>query len=132
MIYHGIGPGWQIILLPFFVLLTVLAALAAGIWLSALNAMYRDAGYVVSLALQLGFLLSPVVYQTSALIPERWRLVVALNPMVGAIEGLRWSLIGQGQFPFAAVFIAVLVTGFFLLTGLLYFRRVEGVLADRI
>jgi lipopolysaccharide transport system permease protein len=132
MLYYGVPPSWGLFLLPAFVLLAVLAALACGIWLSALNAMYRDAGYVGSLVLQMGFFVSPVVYATGALIPERWRPVLALNPMVGAIEGLRWSLLGQGGAPGTEILVSAVMTGAVLVSGLVYFRRVEGVLADRI
>jgi lipopolysaccharide transport system permease protein len=132
MIYYGVAPPWTAVFVPGFVVLTVAAALAVGIWLSALNAIYRDVGYVVPVLLQLGFFLSPVVYTTSSLIPVAWRPAIALNPMVGAIEGLRWSLLGAGEPPVLSVAISVMVTGFVMITGLAYFRRIEGFLADRI
>jgi len=132
MVYYGVVPSWGIVLLPVFVLLTVAAALALGIWFSALNALYRDAGMLVPLLVQLGFFLSPVVYVTKGLIPETWRPVLALNPMVGAIEGFRWSLLGYGQPPVGSLLIGSAVTLLALLTGLFYFRRIERFLADRI
>ncbi|HTU19592.1 MAG TPA: ABC transporter permease [Gemmataceae bacterium] len=132
MIYYRVSPSWPILLLPVFIVLVVSAALAIGIWLSALNAIYRDVGYLVPFLLQLGFFLSPVVYATNALIPKRWQSFVALNPMVGALEGIRWSLFGAEKSPLVLVLTSASVTTLILVTGLLYFRRVEGVLADRI
>ena len=132
MAYHRFAPSWSVVLLPAFALFIVLAALALGIWLSALNAMYRDVGYLVSYLIQVGFFVSPVVYEVSALVPERWRPVFALNPMAGAIEGFRWSLLGQGPIPFWSLLDAVVVVAFLLVTGLAYFRRVERFVADRI
>jgi lipopolysaccharide transport system permease protein len=133
MAYYGIAPGWGVVLLPAFVLLAVTAALALGIWFSALNAMYRDAAYLVTVLLQIGFFTSPVMYTTGAVIPEQWRPVVALNPMVGPLEGIRWSLFGgEGRWLLAPVLTSVVVTSVIFVTGLAYFRRVEGVVADRI
>lgn len=132
MVYYGVAPSWGIVLLPVFVLLAVMTALALGIWFSALNALYRDAGMLVPLFVQLGFFLSPVVYATEGLIPEAWRPVLALNPMVGALEGFRWSLLGYGEPPVGSVLIGLAVTLLMLLTGLFYFRRIERFLADRI
>jgi lipopolysaccharide transport system permease protein len=128
---YGIAPSWAVVLLPAFVLLAVAAGLACGVWGAALNALYRDTGLLVPFLLQLGFFFSPVVYSTARLIPEQWRAVHMLNPMVGVVGGFRWCLFG-GPAPVAAVAVAVVVTGVTLVTGLVYFRRVEGVLADRI
>ncbi|MDB5305834.1 MAG: type transporter [Gemmataceae bacterium] len=132
MVYYQLVPSWHVVFVPVFVGLAVLAAVAVGIWLSAVNAIYRDFGYVVPVILQLGFFLSPVVYTTSSLVPEGWQPVAALNPMVGAIEGLRWAMLGIGDPPVLSAAIGAAVTGFVLLTGLTYFRRIEGFLADRI
>jgi lipopolysaccharide transport system permease protein len=128
---YGIAPDGTLVFAPLFVALALLVALAVGAWTSALNAIYRDTGFAVPFALQLGMFLSPVVYATDVLIPERWRPLLALNPMTGALDGFRWSLFG-GPFPVLTVGLGVATTAVVLLSGLWYFRRVEGYLADRI
>jgi lipopolysaccharide transport system permease protein len=100
---YVLPPSPAILVAPFFVLLAFFASLACGIWLSALNGLYRDFGHLAPFLLQMGFFLSPVVYQTEGLIPPRWQLLFAFNPLVGAIEGFRWSVIGQGDFPWFAI-----------------------------
>jgi len=132
MAYFGVTPGWGVVFAPAFVLLGLLTALAAGAWMSALNAIYRDAGFVIPFVLQIGFFVSPVVYATDVLIPDRWQPLLALNPMTGVLEGFRWSLFGRGPFPTGPVLIGAAVTAVILTGGLWYFRRVEGYLADRI
>jgi lipopolysaccharide transport system permease protein len=129
---YVVPPSPAILVAPFFVLLAFLASLACGIWLSALNGLYRDFGYLAPFLLQMGFFLSPVVYQTEGLIPPRWQLLFAFNPLVGAIEGFRWSVIGQGDFPWFAIAPALLSTGVLLVSGLLCFRYVDRFLTDRI
>ena len=128
---YGVVPAWTLVFAPIFVLLGLVSALAVGAWTSALNAIYRDTGFAVPFALQIGFFVSPVVYATDVLIPERWRPLVALNPMTGAVDGFRWALFG-GPFPTLTVLLGVIAATVVLLSGLWYFRRVEGYLADRI
>ena len=129
---YVLPPSPAILVAPFFVLLAFSASLACGIWLSALNGLYRDFGYLAPFLLQMGFFLSPVVYQTEGLIPPRWQPLFAFNPLVGAIEGFRWSVIGQGDFPWFAIAPALLSTGVLLVSGLLCFRYVDRFLTDRI
>jgi lipopolysaccharide transport system permease protein len=129
MLYYGIVPTAATLWLPAFLLLAVLTALGAGLWLSALNAMYRDVRYAVPFLIQFWMFASPVAYPSS-LVPEGWRWLYGLNPMAGVIEGFRWALTGQGQPPgplLAASAAAVLLL---LAGGALYFRRVEGTIAD--
>ena len=129
MIYYHIIPGRAVLLLPAFLLLTLLTALGFGLWLSALNAMYRDVRYIVPFVVQFWMFASPVAYSTS-LVPERWRWLYGLNPMAGVIEGFRWALTGVGFPPgplFAASACGVVVV---LLGGLFYFGRMEGTVAD--
>ncbi|QJX00485.1 ABC transporter permease [Frigoriglobus tundricola] len=128
---YGVVPAWTLVFAPLFVLLGSVSALAVGAWMSALNAIYRDTGFAVPFALQIGFFLSPVVYATDVLIPERWRPLVALNPMTGAVDGFRWALFG-GPFPTLTVLLGAGAAAVVLVSGLWYFRRVEGYLADRI
>jgi lipopolysaccharide transport system permease protein len=132
MLWYGTLPSAAVLAAPLFVLMTVLVAMAIASWLSALSALYRDFQYVIPFLLQLAFFVSPVVYQTDALIPPAWRPLYALNPMAGAIDGFRWAMTGQGQFPGLTIAISVPLLLVILGTGLLYFRRVERTFADRI
>jgi lipopolysaccharide transport system permease protein len=129
MAYYRIVPGPAILLFPCFLLLALLTALGAGLWLSAMNAIYRDVRYVVPFLVQFWMFASPVAYP-STLVPERWRWAYGLNPMAGVIEGFRWSLTGKGQPPdimlaVSAVMVLLLVAG-----GLMYFTKMEGTIAD--
>ena len=103
-----------------------------GIWLSALNAIYRDLRFVVPFLVQIGFFVSPVVYETTALIPEKWRMLHSLNPMAGVIEGFRWAILGKGDPPITALSISVPVVFVLLVGGLFYFRRMEKMFVDRV
>src|SRR5690348_2577770 len=129
MIYYHIAPGKAVLLLPGFLLLAILTALGFGLWLSALNAIYRDVRYVVPFLIQFWMFVSPVAY-SSSLVPERWRWMYGLNPMAGVIEGFRWALMGHAVAP--GPLFAASVGGVFsvLLGGLLYFRSIEGTVAD--
>ena len=130
MAVYGVTPGWQIVLLPMFVLLALVTAAGMGAWISALNVKYRDFHFVVPFVVQLGLYISPVGF-SSSVVPEKWRLLYALNPMVGVIDGFRWCVLG-GSFPLfgwsflvgLAIVVATAISGF------LYFRRTERGFAD--
>jgi len=129
MVYYRIPPGRAVLLLPGFLLLALLTALGFGLWLAALNAIYRDVRYVVPFLVQFWMFASPVAY-SSSMVPGRWRWVYGLNPMAGVIEGFRWALTRQGLAPgslFAASGCGVILV---LLGGVFYFRRMEGTVAD--
>ena len=129
MIYYHIYPTRAIVWLPAFTLLTILTALGVGLWLSALNALYRDVRYVLPFLVQFWMFASPVAYPSS-LVPAKWRWLYGLNPMTGVIEGFRWALTGHGQAPgvlLAASSGAVLLLVF---SGLVYFHAMEGRIAD--
>ena len=129
MIYYHIVPTRAVIWLPAFTLLAILTALGVGLWLSALNALYRDVRYVVPFLVQFWMFASPVVYPSS-LVSEKWRWLYGLNPMAGVIEGFRWVLTGHGQPPgilLAASSAAVVLLVF---SGLVYYHAVEGTMAD--
>jgi len=129
MLYYGIAPGRAILLMPLFLLLAVLTALGMGLWLSALNAIYRDVRYVVPFLIQFWMFASPVAYPSS-LVPERWRGLYGLNPMAGVVEGFRWSLTGHGQPPNAILFVSIAMVLFLLAGGGVYFQKMEGTIAD--
>jgi len=127
--YYGMVPTAAALLLPAFLLLAILTALAAGLWLSALNAIYRDVRYVMPFLVQFWMFASPVAYP-STLVPERWRWIYGLNPMAGVIEGFRWAITGQGQAPGGLIFVSAGVVVVLLIGGLIYFRRMESTVAD--
>ena len=130
MAWYGIAPGVAMLWLPALVLLAILTALAGSIWLSALNVQYRDVRYVVPFLIQLWMFATPVPY-SSSIVPEQWRLLYALNPMVGVIEGFRWALVG-GPSPGAMTMVSAMVVVLLLVLGVAYFRRLEGTFADRV
>jgi len=129
MFYYGIVPTIATLTLPLFILLALAIALAVGLWLSALNAQYRDVGHAIPFLVQAWMYASPVAYATS-LIPERWRTLYALNPMAGVIEGFRWALLGTGQGPGPMLAVSFGMTLLLLVSGALYFRRMEKTFAD--
>jgi lipopolysaccharide transport system permease protein len=130
--WHGIVPSWPMLAFPLFAVLAVITSIAFGLWLSALNAIYRDIEFVVPFLLQLGFFMSPVVYETRAVIPESWQAIYSLNPLVAVFDGFRWSLLGVGEPHWWSWTISVATVSALLLSGLWYFRRMERFFADRI
>lgn len=129
MVAYRYAPPWQIVFLPLLTLLMVAAAAALSIWLTALAVQYRDVKHAMTFVVQLGMYASPVVYPTS-LIPERYRLLYALNPMVGVIEGFRAALLGTQPMPWGLIAVGAAVTTALLVTGLAFFRKKETVFAD--
>jgi lipopolysaccharide transport system permease protein len=127
----GIRPTVAVLLIPLFVLLAILTALGVGLWLSALNAVYRDVKYVTPFLVQFWTLASPVYY-SSNMVPERYRWIYGLNPMAGVIDGFRWALTGTGQPPSASLFASVAMVCLLALGGLVFFNRMEGSIADRV
>lgn len=129
LIVYGVTPGWQVLWLPFFVLAALLTSVALGLWLSALNAQYRDIGYVVPFLLQLGMYASPIVYPMS-LIPDAWQRVYELNPMVGIIQGFRWTVVGGTPPSFDLVAVNMLTALAVFTGGIVYFKRIEPIMPD--
>ncbi len=129
MLYNGLWFSSHIWALPIMLILAFVSALGVGIGLSALNVKYRDFRYVLSFLTQLWFFASPVVYPASA-IPEKWRLLYALNPMVGAIEGFRWAMLGTGVDMFPMLLVSALSASIILFLSVGYFRRTERFFAD--
>jgi lipopolysaccharide transport system permease protein len=130
MIWYQFLPDWKIITLPIFLLLALLAALGGGLLLSALNVKYRDFRYIVPFIVQFGLYISPVGF-SSSIVPEKWRLLYSLNPMVGVIDGFRWAILGGNMQIYWPGFIlsVVLTVGLFIL-GIRYFRKTERQFAD--
>jgi len=131
MLVYGLAPLSSVVLLPVFVLLTLMSALAAGLWLSALNVEYRDIRYTIPFLTQLWLLASPVGY-SSGEVPAKWQTLYGLNPMTGVIEGFRWALLGTNPPPAGMMLVSGGITVAMLIGGLFYFRRMEKTFADLI
>ena len=132
MVYYQYPLGLQVLLLPCFIILALLASLGPGLWITALNVKYRDFRYIIPFVVQFGLYVSPVGF-SSKIVPEQWRLLYSLNPMVGVIDGFRWSLLG-GDSPLnlAGFLLSLAVITFFLWLGISRFRRMERTFADLI
>jgi lipopolysaccharide transport system permease protein len=128
---YGIKPTLAALWLPALLLLAVLTALGVGLWMSALNALYRDVLYVVPFLVQCWMFASPVAYPSS-LVPQRWRWLYGLNPMAGVIEGFRWALTGHGQPPGPIMLVSAAMITLLFIGGLFFFQRLEGAIADRV
>jgi lipopolysaccharide transport system permease protein len=130
MVWYRFLPPWQIILLPVFVSLALAAALGPSLWLTALNVKYRDFRYVIPFAVQLGLYVSPVGFSASV-VPEEWRLLYSLNPLVGVIEGFRWCILGGANgLHWQSLLLTLVVIGFFFWLGIRTFRCMERNLVD--
>lgn len=128
MAAHGVAPGAQVVALPLFFALACAFSIGLGLLLAALNVEYRDFRYVVPFIVQFGLFVSPIAFSTAD-VPERWRALYALNPMVGVIDGFRWALLGT-PLDLALVAISCAVAGAFVVLGVWYFRRTEREFAD--
>jgi lipopolysaccharide transport system permease protein len=130
MLWFGFWPDWKVVFLPGFVVLAVLASLGPAFFITALNVKYRDFRYIIPFIMQFGLYLSPVGF-SSAVVPERWRLVYSLNPMVGIIDGFRWCLLGGESALYVPGFLISLgIVAVFLWFGIGFFRRTERTFAD--
>ena len=130
MLGYGFVPSWTLLFMAFFFLLATLAALGAGFWLSALNVKYRDFRYIVPFLVQFGLYVSPVGF-SSSVVPERWRLLYSLNPMVGVIDGFRWCVQGTASSLYLPGFlISAAISVLAFSSGVWFFRRTERFFAD--
>jgi lipopolysaccharide transport system permease protein len=130
MIYYQFMPGWRFILLPLFLLLATITSLGSAFLIAALNVQYRDFRYIVPFIVQFGIYISPVGF-SSETIPDKWRLLYSLNPMVGVIDGFRWAILGGNTKIYLPGFIlSIIVSLFFLYLGIRTFRKMERIFAD--
>lgn len=129
MFFYGIIPTPYVVIFPFLTILTMMIASGMGMWLAALNAQYRDIKYIVPFMIQIWMFVSPVVYPAS-MVPQKFRLWYALNPMAGVVEGFRSILLGTIPFPFKMVTISTIIAIFLLVSGAMYFRKMERTFAD--
>ena len=132
MVYYRFVPSWNILLLPLFVLMALLASLGPGLWITALNVKYRDFRYVIPFLVQFGLYVSPVGF-SSSVVPKKWLLLYSMNPIVGVIDGFRWSILG-GTSPiyWPSFALSTLIVACFLWRGIVKFRRMERTFADLI
>jgi lipopolysaccharide transport system permease protein len=129
MLYYRVAPTWNCVFLPLLVLIMAASSLGIGLWLTAMAIQYRDVKHALAFLVQLAMYASPVIYSVN-IIPAGWRYLYAINPMVGVIEGFRASLLGTGPMPWDLLSIGFLSAGFFLFTGLFYFKRQEKIFSD--
>ncbi|MGQ9646972.1 MAG: ABC transporter permease [Thermodesulfobacteriota bacterium] len=130
MIWYQFLPGWRILTLPFFIAIAFAASMGCGLWLTALNVKYRDFRYIVPFIVQFGLFISPVGF-SSSIVPERWRLLYSINPMVGVIDGFRWAIIGgETLIYWPGFFLSLSLVAILLITGIRYFRKTEKTFAD--
>ena len=133
MAFYGIAPGWGVLALPAFMLLGLMTAMGLGLWLAALNTLYRDVRHTIPFLVQLGMFVTPVVYDASSVLPKlpAWlQVVYMLNPMAGVIEGFRWALLGAPLPPPHLLAISAVGIAAVFLGGAAYFRKMERTFAD--
>ncbi|MEA5480064.1 ABC transporter permease [Pseudanabaena galeata UHCC 0370] len=130
MAWYNFVPDWRILTLPFFILIASAASMGAGLWLAALTVQYRDFRFVVPFIIQFGLYISPVGF-SSNIVPEQWRLLYSINPMVGVIDGFRWAILGSNANIYMPGFLLSVGLVFLLLwSGIWYFRKMERTFAD--
>jgi lipopolysaccharide transport system permease protein len=127
---YKIIPHWRMLTLPLFILIAIAASLGAGLWLTSLNVKYRDFRYIIPFIVQFGLYVSPVGF-SSAIIPQNWRLLYSLNPMVGVIDGFRWAILGERvSFYWPGFILSLILVLLILASGVWYFRKTERTFAD--
>jgi len=131
MLWYRYLPSWQVIMLPLFIMLAFLAAFGTGLYITALNVKYRDFRYIIPFIVQFGLYVSPVGF-SSSIVPQKWRLLYSLNPMVGVIDGFRWCLLGEEKLYWPGLIVSIAVIILFCVIGVRYFRKTEKTFADNI
>ena len=132
MAIYRFVPNWKIVFIPLFLLLAMISSLGMGFLFSALNVKYRDFRYIIPFIVQFGMYISPVGF-SSSIVPERWRFLYSINPMVGVIDGFRWAIIGKGiSFYWPGFILSIVLTFLIAIWGFWYFRKTEKTFADRI
>lgn len=130
MLWYGYFPSWRIFTLPLFIGIAFMAAMGAGLWIAALNVKYRDFRYVVPFVIQLGMYISPVGF-SSSVVPEQWRALYSINPMVGVIDGFRWAILrGSSDIYWPGFMLSLVLILIVFVTGIRYFRETERTFAD--
>ena len=131
MLFYHIPPTTAVWTVPFFLIQALVASLGVGLWLSAMNVLYRDVNYVVGFLTQLWMFITPIAYSAS-IVPSKWQVVYALNPMTGVVDGFRWALLGTPAPDTSLLIVSAGVSIIFLITGMFYFRHMEHQFADMV
>jgi lipopolysaccharide transport system permease protein len=130
MLWYGFLPDWRIFAVPIFVAVAIGAALGIGLWIAALNVKYRDFRFVIPFIAQFGLYISPVGF-SSSVVPDQWRLLYSINPLVGVIDGFRWALLrGQESIYWPGLILSAALVVLLLVSGTIFFRRAERSFAD--
>ena len=130
MAWYNFVPGWRILTLPLFISIAFAASMGAGLWLASLNVQYRDFRFIVPFIVQFGLYISPVGF-SSTIVPEKWRFLYSLNPMVGVIDGFRWAILGgNSQLYLPSFMLSMGLVILLLVSGIWYFRKMERTFAD--
>ncbi len=129
MAWYGYAPSWNMVFLPGFIVLAFFTAFGVGLYLTALNVKYRDFRYIIPFIVQFGLYISPVGF-SSNVVPDHWRWLYNLNPMVGVIDGFRWCILGESALNRQSVLTAVIISVLFTWIGIRYFRKMEKGFAD--
>ena len=130
MAWYDFVPSWRILTLPLFIFIAFAAAIGGGLWLAALNVEYRDFRYIVPFIVQFGLYVSPVGF-SSTVVPEKWRFLYSLNPMVGVIDGFRWAIIsGDTNLYWSGFLLSIAIVVLLVVSGIWYFRKMERTFAD--
>ncbi|MBD2357549.1 ABC transporter permease [Tolypothrix sp. FACHB-123] len=130
MAWYNFVPSWRILTLPLFIAIAFAASMGAGLWLASLNVKYRDFRYIVPFIVQFGLYISPVGF-SSSIVPEQWRLLYSLNPMVGVIDGFRWAILGgESKLYLPGFYLSIGIVMLIFVTGIWYFRKMERTFAD--
>ena len=130
MAWYDFVPSWRILTLPLFIFIAFAAAIGGGLWLAALNVEYRDFRYIVPFIVQFGLYISPVGF-SSTVVPEKWRFLYSLNPMVGVIDGFRWAIIsGDTNLYWSGFLLSIAIVVLLVVSGIWYFRKMERTFAD--
>ena len=130
MLWYGFAVDWRIVTLPLFICIAFAAAMGTGLWTAALNVKYRDFRYIIPFVVQFGLYVSPVGF-SSTIVPEEWRLLYSLNPMVGVIDGFRWAILGgNSQLYWPGFLLSLFLVILIAITGIYYFRKTEKTFAD--
>ena len=130
MAWYNFVPGWRIVTVPLFISIAFAASMGAGLWLASLNVQYRDFRFIVPFIVQFGLYISPVGF-SSTIVPEKWRFLYSLNPMVGVIDGFRWAILGgNSQLYLPSFMLSMGLVILLLVSGIWYFRKMERTFAD--
>ena len=130
MAWYNFVPSWRILTLPFFIAVAFAASMGSGLWLASLNVQYRDFRFIVPFIIQFGLYISPVGF-SSSIVPEQWRFIYSLNPMVGVIDGFRWAILGgESKLYLPGFILSMVLVVLLLVSGIWYFRKMERTFAD--